>query len=201
MAQRERRYSALVLRRLWKPFAKKGVIATTLAVIIVLVATTPVLALVTPRKVTSTYQVLEPETWIGSGLPILEHIDIAEQLSSGNWLIVLQRVDCDECRAALPKCRQMANDLRGTESLLRMAVIEVPPYQTDPKRDVVPWLTGHLDQSKRWFLVTPTSLSVVNGRVVAVTVKGIPDLGTVLNDMQASAMSGTIGTSVSHVHD
>jgi hypothetical protein len=39
----------------------------------VLGVTTPILALNKPPKITSRYEVLEPETWVGGELPILEH--------------------------------------------------------------------------------------------------------------------------------
>ncbi|MCK4823290.1 hypothetical protein KA005_46485, partial [bacterium] len=44
----------------------------------VLGVTTPILAFNEPAMVTSSYEVLEPETWVGKKLPIIEHIDIAE---------------------------------------------------------------------------------------------------------------------------
>ncbi|MHC4647202.1 MAG: hypothetical protein ACYTBJ_17050, partial [Planctomycetota bacterium] len=54
--------------------------------VVALGVTMPILALNEPAKVTSSYEVLEPESWPGKELPILEHIDIAESLRTGNWL-------------------------------------------------------------------------------------------------------------------
>jgi hypothetical protein len=51
--------------------------------IAVLGVSAPILALNEPPVVTSSYEVLEPETWVGKKLPILEHIDIAKKLSKG----------------------------------------------------------------------------------------------------------------------
>ena len=61
-----------------------------------------VLALNEPAIVTSTYEVLEPETWIGKELPILEYIDIADQLKKGTWLILFYHHDCPDCRKEYP---------------------------------------------------------------------------------------------------
>jgi hypothetical protein len=48
-----------------------------------LILTPPVLAVVKPASVTSTYEVLEPQIWVGKGLPILRRVDIAHQLKRG----------------------------------------------------------------------------------------------------------------------
>jgi len=64
---------------------------------------TPILALNEPAVVTSSYEVLEPETWVGKKLPILQHIDIGEKLSRGNWLILLYHHDCPDCAKAIAK--------------------------------------------------------------------------------------------------
>jgi hypothetical protein len=71
--------------------------------IAVLGVSTPILALNEPAEVTSQYEVLEPETWVGKKLPILEHIDIGEKLSKGNWLILLYHHDCPDCIKAIAK--------------------------------------------------------------------------------------------------
>ena len=182
---------ASVLRTLCRPLCEKRVLITASAVVVVLAATTPVLALVKPPNATSIYEVLEPETWVGNALPILGHIDIADELASGNWLIVLHHIDCDDCHAVVPRYRQMARDLRDTKSNLSVALIEVPPYQSHHEQPGTPWLTGKLDQSKRWFVVTPAALVLAKGQVRAVYGKKIPDLPTVLtNLMETNRTSG-----------
>ncbi|KPL25101.1 MAG: hypothetical protein AMJ75_01985 [Phycisphaerae bacterium SM1_79] len=54
---------------------------------------------------------LEPETWVGEKLPILEYIDIADQVEKGSWLLLFFRHDCPDCAAAIPKYEQIAQDL------------------------------------------------------------------------------------------
>jgi len=191
-----------VLRRLWRPLREKRVLITASAVVVVLAATTPVLALVKPAKATSTYEVLEPETWVGNVLPILGHIDIADELASGNWLVVLHHIDCDDCHAVVPRYRKMARDLRDTRSNLGVALIEVPPYQSHQEQPGAAWLTGKLDQSKRWFVVTPAALVLANGQVRAAYGKKIPDLPAVLaNLMETNRTSGIGQTRIVNVHN
>ncbi|HUT29914.1 MAG TPA: hypothetical protein VMX13_08990 [Sedimentisphaerales bacterium] len=76
--------------------------ATASIGLLTLAVTTPILALNKPAVVTSAYEVLEPESWVGKQLPILEHIDIADTLKTGNWLILLYHYDCPDCAEAIP---------------------------------------------------------------------------------------------------
>lgn len=43
------------------------------------------------------FVLLEPETWKGQQLPILEHIDIGKQLSKGRWIVVMHQHTCPDC--------------------------------------------------------------------------------------------------------
>jgi hypothetical protein len=113
--------------------------------------------------VTSQYEVLEPETWVGKELPILDHIDIGEQLKTGNWLIMLYHYNCPNCAEAIPKIEQMARDMQGNEDVLKFALIEVPPYGSAGSGSVspnTPCTFGKLDMSKEWFVATPVIVLV-----------------------------------------
>lgn len=92
----------------------------------ILGVTAPILAFNEPPKITSKYEVLELETWVGKKLPILEHIDIGDQLKKGTWLILLYHYDCPGSGQAIPMYEQMAPDLAGNEDFLRIALIAVP---------------------------------------------------------------------------
>ncbi len=68
------------VRRLLKPLPSAPRFAATAALgLAILGLTTPILVLNEPATATSTYEVLEPETWVGKRLPIVEHIDIGGQ--------------------------------------------------------------------------------------------------------------------------
>ena len=90
-------------------------------VLMVLLTSTAVLALDEPEKGTSSYEVLEPETWVGEKLPILEYIDIGKSLKKGNWVVLFYHHDCPDCARAIARYQQMARDLAGNEDFLRMA--------------------------------------------------------------------------------
>lgn len=70
--------------------------------------TTPILAFGQPPRITTRYEVLEPETWVGKELPILDNIDIGERLKKGAWLILFYHHDCPDCARAIPTCASFA---------------------------------------------------------------------------------------------
>jgi hypothetical protein len=110
--------------------------------------TSPVLILKEPPAVTSAYEVLEPSDWVGREMPILEHIDIGEQLKEGNWLVVLYHHDCPSCTEALPKIEAMARELAGNEEFLRFALVEVPPYGNENMEKHTHVNMGEMDTKK-----------------------------------------------------
>jgi len=133
----------------------------------ILAVTTPVPALNEPAAVTSTYEILEPKTWIGKELPILEYIDIGEHLRSGNWLVLFYHHDCPDCRRAIPQCEQMARGLRGNKDVLRIAVIEVPPCGPGALSAASLCVRGHLAKIKEWFVATPVMVLLAEGKIVS----------------------------------
>ncbi|MEN8251873.1 MAG: hypothetical protein ABFS32_23330, partial [Bacteroidota bacterium] len=144
----------------------------------------PVLILNEPKTVTSTYEVLEPETWIGKELPILEHIDIGEQLKTGNWLVMLYHHDCLGCTEAIPKIEQMARDLESSEGLLQFALIEVPPYgppDAGPVSANTLCDVGRLNLSKEWFVTTPALSLIQKSYVLQSWENAIPELEELIN--------------------
>jgi len=156
---------------------------TTCLILITLGVTAPILAFNEPAKVTSSYEVLEPETWVGKELPILEHIDIAKELQKGTWLILLYHYDCPGCGQAIPMYEQMARDLAGSEDFLRIALIAVPPYGQGPVSEDSSCTLGRLAETKEWFVTTPAVVLLKNGQVTFAWEAKAPDLGTVLHNM------------------
>ena len=145
--------------------------------------TTPLLALNEPAVVTSRYEVLEPETWVGKELPILEYIDIAEQLRQGAWLVLFYHHDCPDCAVAIPQYEQMARDLAGNEEFLRIAFMAVPPYGQGPVSENSPCTLGKLAAVKEWFVTTPAVALLTDGRVKAAWEAEAPDFEAILTQM------------------
>ena len=118
--------------------------------------------------------VLKPDTWIGKRFPILDHIDIGEELSSGEWLVLLYHNECPECQAVLryyesDECRAWNEG----SNAVQIALIEVPPFESQPRR-AAPWYhSGRLDASKQWFARTPLQIRLSAGHVRAILDKNL----------------------------
>ena len=166
------------------PSLRRLVIAFTIG-FTTLCVTTPILAFNAPVKVTSSYEVLEPETWIGKELPILEYIDIAELLKKGTWLVLFYHHDCPDCAEAIPKYEQMARDLADSEDFLRIALIEVPPYGRDLASKPSPCALGQLANVKEWFITTPAMVLLKESKVMQTWEQKLPNLGRVLDNISA----------------
>jgi hypothetical protein len=154
--------------------------ATAGLTLAVLGLTTPILALNEPAVVTSTYEVLEPKTWIGKELPILEYIDIGEKLKTGTWLLLFYHHDCPDCQRAIPQYEQMARSMPACGDFPRIALIEVPPYGPAPACSNSPCIHGRLADVKEWFITTPTVALLIEGQGKAVWEQETPDFDSIL---------------------
>ena len=164
-------------------YSPRHIAATACLGLAILGVTTPILALNEPANVTTSYEVLEPKTWIGKELPIIEHIDIAETLKKGTWLILLYHYDCPDCGWAIPKYEQMARELEGNEDFLQIALIAVPPYGRSPVSQNCPCTLGKLNQTKEWFVTTPATALLTDGQVTTAWEEEAPGLETILQKM------------------
>ena len=147
----------------------------------VLGTTTPILALNEPAVVTSKYEALEPDTWVGKKLPILDNIDIADILKTGNWLILLYHYDCPDCAKAIPVFEQMARDLEGNEDFMQIALIAVPPYGDGPVSENSPCTLGKLNEVKEWFVTTPAVALLKDGKVSRAWEEKAPDFEQIID--------------------
>jgi len=157
--------------------------ATAALAIVVLGVSAPLLALNKPAVVTSAYEVLEPETWVGKRLPILDHIDIGDKLEKGTWLLLLYHHDCPDCIKAIAKYEQMARDLAGNEDFLRIALIEVPPYGLLPISETTPCALGRLPDTKEWFVTTPAAALISEGKVNSSWEGRAPDFDAIVRNL------------------
>ncbi|NIU14382.1 MAG: hypothetical protein GWN76_10340 [candidate division Zixibacteria bacterium] len=160
---------------------------TTCLALLILGITTPILAFNKPAKITTSYEVLEPETWVGKKLPILGHIDIAYSLKKGNWLVLLYHHDCPDCAAAIPKYEKMARDFAGNEDFLQIALIEVPPYAQVQASRNSPCVLGRLAAVKQWFVTTPAVALLTDGQVISAWEAKAPDMDTIIKNMAKNA--------------
>ena len=181
-----------VLLKSLSGFFSARVLATCFVGLIALGASTPILALGTPATVTSTYEVLEPETWVGKDLSILQYIDIAETLSTGRWLVLLYHYDCPDCGRIIPQYARKACDLAGNPDFPRIALVAIPPYGPEPIGRNSPCALGRLAGVKEWFVTTPTVMLMANARVVAAWEEDVPNLSSIVDGMASPENAATV---------
>ncbi len=158
--------------------------ATTAALgIIVLAVTAPIIILKEPAAVTSSYEVLEPKTWIGKKLPILEHIDIADLLKHGMWLVLLYHYDCPDCAKAIQSYENIAREISGNGGFVQIAFVEIPPYGQGLVRADSPCVLGRLANVKEWFVTTPAVALLENGRTKRAWEGQAPPFETIIESM------------------
>jgi hypothetical protein len=115
------------------------------------------------------FVVLEPETWIGRPFPLFQHIDVGDRLRRGRWVLLFYHHDCPACREQIPRHLEAARRQAGEPGSPQFALIEVPPYgdgrevAADPGVEVV---RGRLTDAKEWFVTTPLTVRLEDGRTV-----------------------------------
>jgi hypothetical protein len=119
---------------------------------------------------------LQPEEWIGTPFPLLPYIDIGEQLSGGEWTVLLYHAGCPSCDSALHIIKKRAFSLSA-----RAAVVEVRGASADeatPPESGVDGpesflIRGSLCNAFRWFVETPVVLRLCAGKVVSVQLRSL----------------------------
>jgi hypothetical protein len=162
------------------PQISGGFAAYLVVVILVLAITTSVLALNKPATVTSSYEVLEPETWIGKRLPIVDYIDIGKQLEKGNWLVLFYHHDCPDCQKAIANLGWPGHQFGIEKTDLKVAIIEMPPYGGSIETSCT---YGRLLNVKEWFISTPAVVLMKNRKITQVWGQEPLDIGSILDDI------------------
>ncbi len=177
----------------WPSLVRLG--AVTSVGLAILVITGAVLGFNQPQKATSTYKVLEPQQWPDGQLPILDDIDIGEQLKTGTWLVLFYHPDCPDCIKAMARYRQMERVPAIKRYNLKIAFIHVPSFgnsgnsraNTTNKNinanETTPWVYGSLLATKQWFITTP-AVVLLKTRAVGSAWEGTaPDFDAVLHNV------------------
>jgi len=170
-----------VILEMMGPMPSPVRLAAVFCVGLVLVAvSTAVLALNPPARATASYEVLEPQSWVGKKLPILDYIDIGDKVSSGNWLVLFYHHDCPDCAEAIRSYEQMAFNLRGRADFLRIAFIEVPPYGPAFSAASSACAWGRLSSVRQWFVSTPAAVLLRDKKVESAWEAQVPDIAAVI---------------------
>lgn len=114
--------------------------------------------------------VLNPVQWINRRLPLLAHIDIGDDIATGEWTIVLYRHDCPKCEAVLEELANGTNERHFGNVNSSVAFVELPPYGK-ASMTVLPKSIryGRMSDRHKWFVETPLILSIRNGVVAGTT--------------------------------
>lgn len=115
--------------------------------------------------------VLQPNTWVNQSFPLLKHIDIGDQLARGQWILMLYRSECPDCRYAIAQYVGLAHELAGRTGAPRVALIQVPPHPEGASHATTSGAAstrGRLTDAKRWVVQTPLFLRVDEKTVTTV---------------------------------
>ncbi len=112
--------------------------------------------------------VLEPETWLGKPLGLLQHIDIGQQMGQGRWQVMLFDTDCPHCRDEVPQFIARARAGEGKADAPAMALVEIPPHARSRPAGADACRYGRLSAKRDWFVETPVVVELDSGTVVAV---------------------------------
>lgn len=159
---------------------------TGLISLVILTTAGCVLGFKKPAKSTSSYEVLEPQTWIGKELPILKYIDISDQLKKGSWLILFYHYDCPDCRKAIAKYEKiLETDINNF--IVRIAFIEVPPYGPKLACQNQLYAIGKLNGLKEWFITTPATVLLKDGVVTHTWEQQITNESNILDNINVES--------------
>lgn len=111
---------------------------------------------------------LEPNKWIGRIFPLLNQIDIGDDLRRGQWIVLLHRRDCGQCAAVRPEFELLA-ETRGHRGP-QVTFVEIPEAigtrQSSAASDTNGVIVGSLYSDYEWFVETPVVLVLDNGTVI-----------------------------------
>jgi hypothetical protein len=130
--------------------------------------------------------VLSPEMWVGKRFPLLEYIDIGDQLTRGNWTVLMYQHDCPRCREAISSLmRSPSGDITATS--LPLALVEMPPYACQAASGLasIPHcVCGRLRDVREWFTKTPVWIRLRDGTVTGIRVEANhSSIGNMLDDV------------------
>ena len=187
---RKQKSIAAFVRNILTPLPSIPHFATFCSVsIVILTVTGCVLGFNEPENTTSVYEVLEPEEWVGKQLSIMKHIDIADHLARGRWLVLFYHYDCPDCVTAIRTYKSEAEDLPRNEDFLKIAFIEVPPYRISVVNANSKYAIGKLLNVKEWFITTPAVVLLESGTVRAIWEGKVPDLDAVFKSKNIETLN------------
>ena len=126
---------------------------------------------------------VDPDSWVGTRLPLLDDIALPRRLDEGTWIVLLYKHGCSACREAVANYERFARQISPKPKMPRIALIACPPYGDEVTSAERPsyCIYGRLTGAKRWKLPTPMVLLVDEGRVKYVSTHDVQWLQTIWN--------------------
>jgi hypothetical protein len=106
------------------------------------------------------FVLLEPETWVGKQLPLLNDLGEAQRLMAGEWTVLMHNYGCADCERVRPRYE---NRLDQGEKVL---LVETPPF-SGPSPGVQHGY-ARLPDDREWFVQTPVEIVIRDGVVMSV---------------------------------
>lgn len=137
-----------------------------------------------PPMVSEKYEVVDTKQWEQKEWPMLDYIDIKEQLQNGDWVVLLYHYDCPNCTEAIPKYEEMYKSLAGNENVLNFAFVEMQPYGNEQQQLISSdnkVVRGKLNEAKEWLAETPIVVILRDGKVIKAWQGYAPTLDEILD--------------------
>ncbi|MDR2440533.1 MAG: hypothetical protein LBE12_14320 [Planctomycetaceae bacterium] len=110
--------------------------------------------------------ILYPQDWIGKRLPLLEYIDAPKDISVGKWTLIFYGADCAKCEKYFVKLKKQNNFQNNSGSnIVCLEIAGLPDNALRHRFDDGTWYWGNLKSVKKWFVETPTLLTIEDGNV------------------------------------
>jgi hypothetical protein len=110
--------------------------------------------------------ILYPNEWLDKRFPLLEYVDVHKDIGKGKCVLIFYRTNCSKCAKHFEHLSKQ-NDFQN-DSDVNIVCIEIdglPQNELRSRFDNGKWYWGNLKSVKRWFVETPTILTVENGYV------------------------------------
>lgn len=107
---------------------------------------------------------LRPADWVGQTFPLFDHVQGADALRDGTWIIVFHRRGCEDCRRALAYHGTRAAESRGRLRLASIEIIDRSNMSAGRLRDA--GVALELGGPEEWVLETPAALLLRDGSVL-----------------------------------
>ena len=109
---------------------------------------------------------LDPRSWIDKEFPLRDHCDIGETIATGQWIVLLHRSGCSECREASPLIADLVRQRNCS-----FVILEMNSHEDALALESMNPLTGLMNQEISWFAETPVVLELEDGFVKQVLLR------------------------------